>query len=104
VYDEWMFRLLLTWALANPDALAGIMSASALAISQAGNKYIAQANHGGKLTTYNWPQTASGQALPFAAVQALLAKVAWTVATYTPEEIKNYIATQPSDSQVAVYW
>src|SRR6267142_7018790 len=104
MYDEWMFRLLLTWALANPDALAGLMSASAVAITQTRHKYIAQANHGGKLTTYNWPQTASGQALPFAQVQALLAKVAWLIAHYTQEEIKNYIATQPCDEQVAIYW
>jgi hypothetical protein len=99
-----MFRVLLTWALANPDALTGLMSANAVAITTAGDKYIAQANHGGKLTTYNWPQTASGQAIPFAAAQALMAKVAWTVATYTPDEIRNYVATQPSDSQVVVYY
>src|SRR6266436_1703270 len=104
MYDEWMFRLLLTWALANPDALSALMSASAVAITQSGNKYIAQVNHGGKLTTYNWPQTASGQAIPFAQAHALFANVAWMIANYSPEEIKNYIATQPSDSQVAVYW
>jgi hypothetical protein len=104
MYDDWMFRLLLTWALANPDALTAILSASAVNIMQSGQKYIAQANHGGKLTTYNWPQTASGQALPFAQVMALLAKVAWMLANYTPEEIENYVKTQPSDEQIAVFW
>ena len=104
MYDEWMLRTLLIWALANPDALAALLTASAVSIGQAGNKYIAQANHGGKLTTYNWPQTASGQALPFAQVQALLSKVQWLIAHYSPEEIQNYIDTQPCDEQVAIYW
>ena len=99
-----MFRVLLTYALANPDAFSALMTANAVTITQAGNKYVAQANHGGKLTTYNWPQTASGQAIPFAMAQALMAKVAWMVANYTPEQIQNYLDTQPCDEQVAVYW
>ena len=99
-----MFRLLLAWALKNPQALAGLLCASAVSIVQSGGKFIAQANHGGKLTTYSWPQTASGQAIPFAEAQALLARVAWTVANYTPEEIGNYLKTQPSDAQIVVYW
>ena len=99
-----MFRLLLTWALANPQALTGLMCASAVSIVQSGGKFIAQANHGGKLTTYSWPQTSSGQAIPFAQAQALLARVAWTVANFSPEEIRNYLLTQPSDTQIAVYW
>src|ERR1700758_2660841 len=98
MYDEWMLRTLLVWALANPEAFAELLTASAISISQSGSKYIAQANHGGKLTTYNWPQTASGQALPFDKVQALLAKVQWLIAHYSPEEIQAYIDTQPSDS------
>lgn len=99
-----MFRLLLAWALANPDALTAILSASAVSIMQSGGKYIAQANHGGKLTTYAWPQTASGQALPFAQVQAMLAKVAWFIANCSTAEIENYLKTQPCDEQVATYW
>lgn len=104
MYDEWMFRVLLTWALANPDALSALMTANAVTITQAGNKFISQANHGGKLTSYAWPQTASGQAIPFAQAQALFAKVAWTIAHYSPGEITNFIATQPTDVQIAVYW
>jgi hypothetical protein len=104
MWDEWMFRLLLSWALANPEALAGLMCANAVQISQAGGKFIAQANHGGKLTTYSWPQSASGQAIPFAQAQALFAKVAWVLANYTPAQIQNYLTTQPSDAQIAQYW
>ena len=100
---EWIFRLLLKWALDNPDALEALLTSQATEIINAGGKYIAQANHGGKLTTYSWPQTSSGQALPFAQVQALLAKVAWVIAHYSPQEVQAYIDTQPSDSQIAVY-
>jgi hypothetical protein len=104
MWHEWMLRTLLVWGLANPDALAAILSSSATSIIESSGKYIAQCNHGGKLTTYAWPQTASGQAIPFAQVQALLAQVAWMLAHYTPEQIQAYIDTQPGDTQVAVYW
>jgi hypothetical protein len=101
---DWIFRLLLTWALANPDALADLMTASAVEITTSGGKYIAQCNHGGKLTTYSWPQTASGQALPYLMVQGMLAKVAWVIAHYSPAEIQAFIDTPATDEAVAIYW
>lgn len=96
--------MMLTWALANPDALTAILTAQAVEIIQAGGKFIAQANHGGKLTTYAWPQTASGQALPYLMVQGLLAQVAWMLAHYSPAQIQAFIDTAPGDTQVVTYW
>jgi hypothetical protein len=101
---DWIFRLLLRWALDNPDALQAILTASVTEIINAGGKFIAQANHGGKLTTYAWPQTASGQGLPFLLVQGMLAQVAWVLAHYTPDQIQAFIDTPATDEQVATYW
>jgi hypothetical protein len=58
----------------------------------------------GKLTSYSWPQTSSGQALPFLLVQGMLAKVAWVLAHYTPNQIQNFIDTPACDESVATYW
>jgi hypothetical protein len=44
---EWIFRLQLRWALANPDALQALLTSQATEIVNAGGKFIAQCNDGG---------------------------------------------------------
>jgi hypothetical protein len=99
-----MFRVLLAWALENPDAFNAFLTANSITLTQAGGKYISQTNHGGKMTAYTWPQSSSGQGLPLAIVQGMLGQVAWMIGNYTPDEIANYLKIAPSDTQVAVYW
>jgi hypothetical protein len=101
---EWLLRSLITWGLANPDLWAALVAGQATLITQQGQLYISETSHGGKRTTFAFPQSSSGQSLPMIMVQALIQKANWVLTNYTPDRINAYLATYPQDYTVATYW
>jgi hypothetical protein len=101
---EWLFRALIQYGLANPSQWQALVSGQAVLISQQGGMYISESMHGGKRTSFAFPQASSGQSIPMLTIQALIAKADWVIRNFSATQISNYMMTYPQDYTVATYW
>ena len=103
---EFLFRTILEWGMSHPDELLEVCLGNAMRVLTAGNKYVSSTTHGGKSVAFSFPLTGPGRGagINMETAVMLAQKAKWVISNYSTADIKTYLATYPSDMQVATWW